>query len=114
MHKEGPCTAAGAISSVSVLNTANERGVDGPMQNANMMRLRALVADTTGATPPSKLLVGPRFLPRALYGDYWIVAVSPEQPRAGLAPPPPSQSRMSLPRHCHPARFRPLVSSELY
>jgi hypothetical protein len=31
--------------------------VKGPAQNADLMRLRALVEDTSGQTPPSKLLV---------------------------------------------------------
>jgi apolipoprotein D and lipocalin family protein len=66
----------GDVVSASILNTANEGSVGGPPQNADMMRLRALIADRSGATPPSKLLVGPTFLPRFLYGPYWIVAVS--------------------------------------
>jgi len=59
--------------SVSVLNTANIGGVDGPPQNANRMMLRALVENDE---VPSKLLVGPRFLPRFAYGPYWVVATS--------------------------------------
>ena len=35
------------------------------------------------ASSPSKLRVGPRFLPRAAYGPYWIVAVSPATPGEG-------------------------------
>lgn len=74
-------TLAEGGGSVSVLNTANVGSVTGPAQNADMMRLRALVEDTSGRTPPSKLLVGPSFLPRFVYGPYWVVAVSPSEPR---------------------------------
>lgn len=79
-------TLAEGGGSVSVLNTANVGGVKGPAQNADMMRLRALVEDTSGQTPPSKLLVGPNFLPRFAYGPYWVVAVSPSEPRAADDP----------------------------
>lgn len=68
-----------AKTRVSVLNTANEGGVDGPPANARKTRLRAVVPD---AADPSKLAVGPRFVPSALYGPYWVVAVSP-----GYVPP---------------------------
>ena len=67
--------------SVSVLNTANRGAVDGARQNPTLTRLRAVVADPQSDVPPSKLLVGPRFLPRFAYGPYWVVAASPEQPR---------------------------------
>lgn len=67
-----------AKTRVAVLNTANEGGVDGPRANAGDARLRAVVPD---ADDPSKLAVGPRFAPSALYGPYWIVAVKPSPPR---------------------------------
>lgn len=67
-------TVAEDGASVSVLNTANVGAVDGPPQNRGMTRLRALIDDTSGETPPSKLLVGPTFLPRFTYGPYWVVA----------------------------------------
>ena len=41
--------------------------------------MRAVAPD---AADPSKLAVGPRFVPSALYGPYWVVAVSP-----GYVPP---------------------------
>ena len=68
-----------AKTRVAVLNTANEGGVDGPPANARKTRLRAVVPDPA---VPSKLAVGPRFVPSALYGPYWIVAVS-----SGYVPP---------------------------
>lgn len=55
--------------------------MDGPRQNANLNRLRAVPANTSAAAAGSKLLVGPRFLPRLFYGPYWVVAVSPDKPR---------------------------------
>ena len=67
-----------AKTRVAVLNTANEGGVDGPLTNPRAARLRAVVPD---ADDPSKLAVGPRFAPRALYGPYWVVAVKPSPPR---------------------------------
>ena len=67
-------TVAEDGKSVSVLNTANVGGVSGTPQNRGLTRLRALIEDTSGATPPSKLLVGPTFLPRFAYGPYWVVA----------------------------------------
>jgi hypothetical protein len=51
--------------------------VDGPPQNERRMLLRAIVPDPD---VPSKLAVGPRFLPNSLRGPYWIVAVSPPTP----------------------------------
>ena len=68
-----------AKTRVAVLNTANEGGVDGPPANARKTRLRAVVPDPA---VPSKLAVGPRFVPSALYGPYWVVAVS-----SGYVPP---------------------------
>jgi lipocalin len=61
-------------TSVSVYNTANENSVTGPQRNARGTKLRAIVPD---ADVPSKLRVGPRFVPSALYGPYWVVAVKP-------------------------------------
>ncbi len=51
--------------------------MDGPPQNERRMLLRAIVPDPD---VPSKLAVGPRFLPNSLRGPYWIVAVSPPTP----------------------------------
>ena len=64
-------------TTVSVLNTANDNGVDGPSRNARGMLLRAVVPDPSD---PSKLAVGPRFVPKAAYGPYWVVAVGPPTP----------------------------------
>ena len=58
-------------------NTANVGGVDGPPQNSDGFRLRAVIDPDADDDAPSKLRVGPRFLPRFLYGPYWVVAVSP-------------------------------------
>ncbi|EEH54488.1 uncharacterized protein MICPUCDRAFT_41142 [Micromonas pusilla CCMP1545] len=66
---------------VDVYNTANVGGVDGPPQNSDGFRLRAVIDPDADDDAPSKLRVGPRFLPRFLYGPYWVVAVSPSEPR---------------------------------
>lgn len=82
---ESDATDADALAraSVAVLNTANRGAVDGPPQNARRTKLRAVVDPSARASSPSKLRVGPRFLPRAAYGPYWIVAVSPATPGEG-------------------------------
>eukprot|EP00210_Caulerpa_lentillifera_P006188 g5912.t1 len=56
----------------------------GTIENSNSSYLRALIPDLTD---PSKLRVGPAFLQtrfgdRAIsfYGDYWVVAVGPNEP----------------------------------
>ena len=62
---------------ISIWNTANRDGVDGSPRNADgRFKLRGLIEDPN---MPSKIAVGMRFLPRFLYGPYWVVAtdVSP-------------------------------------
>lgn len=65
---------------VAVLNTANEGAVDGPRTNERKTKLRAVVPDET---VPSKLAVGPRFVPSAFYGPYWVLAVKPSDAPLG-------------------------------
>jgi hypothetical protein len=65
---------------VAVLNTANEGAVDGPRTNERKTKLRAVVPDET---VPSKLAVGPRFVPSASYGPYWVLAVKPSDAPLG-------------------------------
>merc|ERR1712176_135192 len=52
-------------------------GIDGQQQNAGGFQLNAVVRD---AAVPSKLAVGPPFLPPVLYGPYWVVAAGPYSP----------------------------------
>ena len=57
---------------IEVWNTATRDGVNGTPRNAQgYMKLRGVVEDPSY---PSKLLVGPKFLPKRLYGPYWVVA----------------------------------------
>lgn len=62
---------------IGVDNSARIGGVDGPEQNAGNFQLNAVIVDEAD---PSKLAVGPPFLPPALYGPYWVVAVGPVDP----------------------------------
>eukprot|EP00963_Diacronema_lutheri_P010460 scaffold1053_cov332-Pavlova_lutheri.AAC.14 len=57
---------------VSVLNSASRDGVEGEAFTAELL---AIVPDIED---PSKLAVGPTFLPSILYGPYWVVAAGPE------------------------------------
>lgn len=57
---------------VDVFNYANKNEVNGKNQIGNL----------GGVVPkpnenPAQLLVGPKFLPRLLWGPYWIVAAGP-------------------------------------
>ena len=57
---------------IEVWNTAVRDGVNGTPRNAKgYMKLRGIVEDPSN---PAKLLVGPKFLPKRLYGPYWVVA----------------------------------------
>ncbi|KAI8817052.1 Calycin-like protein [Fimicolochytrium jonesii] len=51
---------------VDVYNYANQKTINGPKKDTH---LNAALTSTQ-----SKLKVGPTFLPRFLYGDYWVVA----------------------------------------
>lgn len=55
---------------IEIWNTANRGGVDGA-PTSSRMRLRGVVEDPSD---PAKILVGPKFLPKRLYGPYWVVA----------------------------------------
>ena len=56
---------------VSVLNSASRGSVEGEPFTAELL---AIVPDIND---PSKLAVGPTFLPSILYGPYWVVAAGP-------------------------------------
>jgi len=58
---------------VDVYNTASLEGVDGPQQNDGPP-LKAVIDDPA---VPSKLKVGPAFLPPSMYGPYWVVYAGP-------------------------------------
>jgi len=60
---------------VNVYNTASLEGVDGPQQNDGPP-LKAVIDDPA---VPSKLKVGPAFLPPSMYGDYWVVYAGPSE-----------------------------------
>jgi apolipoprotein D and lipocalin family protein len=71
-----------------VYNSANRGSVTGPAVGTSgaggeaeqRAALRAFPAAASGGDPrsaASKLEVGPAFLPRALYGPYWIVSAQP-------------------------------------
>jgi len=62
---------------IGVDNSARIGSIDGPQQNAGGFQLNAVVVDEAD---PSKLAVGPPFLPPALYGPYWVVATGPIDP----------------------------------
>jgi len=62
---------------INVDNSARVGSIDGSQQNAGGFQLNAVVPD---AAVPSKLAVGPPFLPPLLYGPYWVVAAGPYSP----------------------------------
>jgi len=62
---------------INVDNSARVGSIDGPEQNEGNFQLNAVVRD---AEEPSKLAVGPPFLPPILYGPYWVVAAGPYSP----------------------------------
>ena len=66
-----------ASGRIGVDNSARIGSIDGPQQNAGGFQLNAVVVDEAD---PSKLAVGPPFLPPALYGPYWVVATGPIDP----------------------------------
>jgi len=57
-------------TTLDVFNFARKGSVEGEPSNEDMV-LNAFIPDVD---VKSKLKVGPKFVPRALYGDYWIVA----------------------------------------
>ena len=57
-------------TTLDVFNFARKGSVEGAPTNENMV-LNAYIPDVD---VKSKLKVGPKFVPRVLYGDYWIVA----------------------------------------
>ena len=60
------------------MNTAKIGSVEGTDQNptAEDFPLKAVIDDLSD---PSKLKVGPEFVPEALYGPYWVVFAGPTQ-----------------------------------
>jgi lipocalin len=63
---------------IKVVNYANDKAVNGKSRGGE---LRAVIKD---ATVPSKLSVGPKFLPNFLKGPYWVVATGPISEGTGL------------------------------
>jgi len=60
---------------VEVYNSANQGSVDGTSTGADSFGpLKAVIPNTDD---PSKLKVGPPFLPTDLYGDYWVMFAGP-------------------------------------
>ena len=57
-------------TTLDVFNFARKGSVEGEPSNEDMV-LNAFIPNVD---VKSKLKVGPKFVPRALYGDYWIVA----------------------------------------
>lgn len=68
-------------------NFAREGSVDGPRRGDSAAELRAAVVDED----KGQLKVGPSFLPRALYGPYWVVALGPEARWAVISGGPPTE-----------------------
>ena len=62
-------------TTLDVFNFARKGSVEGEPSNEDMV-LNAFIPDVD---VKSKLKVGPKFVPRALYGDYWIVAYEEEE-----------------------------------
>ncbi|KAJ3413363.1 hypothetical protein HDV05_008145 [Chytridiales sp. JEL 0842] len=62
-----------SATEVSVFNYANRQRVNGEVQ-ATRPNLKATI---TNPAEPSKLSVGPQFLPAFLGGPYWVVATGP-------------------------------------
>ena len=62
-------------TTLDVFNFARKGSVEGEPSNEDMV-LYAFIPDVD---VKSKLKVGPKFVPRALYGDYWIVAYEEEE-----------------------------------
>ena len=58
-------------TTVSVYNYLNKNATNGPVKGGCLC---AIIPDIT---VPSKLAVGPCFLPKFLYGPYWVVAAGP-------------------------------------
>jgi lipocalin len=61
---------------VSVLNYDNKGMVNG--QTESTQNSSALCARQPKSNEPARLLVAPCFLPNALAGDYWVLAVGPK------------------------------------
>merc|ERR1712174_79619 len=57
---------------------ASYRLTDGPLTNSNssMPPLKAVIPN---ASEPSKLAVGPAFVPPSAYGPYWVVFAGPDE-----------------------------------
>lgn len=65
-----------SATSVDVHNYANSDRVNGKVSDSGGT-LQAIIKDPNF---PSKLAVGPKFLPHVLYGPYWVVAAGGAQP----------------------------------
>jgi len=62
---------------INVDNSARVGSIEGAQQNAGGFQLNAVVPNPA---EPSKLAVGPPFLPPITYGPYWVVAAGPYSP----------------------------------
>jgi len=77
IYQRNPDSSAELI----VDNYANENRVNGPRMGSGLTFLTAVIPDAAflkavlpDASVPSKLSVGPSFLPTASYGPYWVIA----------------------------------------
>lgn len=69
---------------IDVFNYANKGKVNGQVQSVN---ISAVI--TNPQSYPGELLVGQKFLPRILWGPYWVVAVGDEYEWAIVSGGPP-------------------------